>query len=112
LERSPEDQEVCNINEALSESYNERGFRFYQRVEFNLAMEDYSKSIDFGSKSQCKEKANTLAAAYYNRGTVKYRMSHFSDASNDFINATQLRPNNVEFNKALTETLARIKELS
>lgn len=37
---------------------------------------------------------------------------HFSDASNDFINATQLRPDNVEFNKALTETLARIKELS
>lgn len=58
----------------LATNYNERGFNYYLRVEFNKAADDYSRSIELAESANSGD-TKTLAAAYYNRGTIKYRMS-------------------------------------
>ena len=50
---------------SLALLYNERGFVYYKCVEFNLAADDYTTAIQLDP---------SLDIAYYNRGTIHYRM--------------------------------------
>ena len=59
----------------LARNYNERGFNFYHDVLFDEAVSDYTKCISLSTCDKCDSDTQTLGAAYYNRGTVKYRMS-------------------------------------
>ncbi|RXG60784.1 Tetratricopeptide repeat protein 32 [Armadillidium vulgare] len=58
------------------------------QVLFDDAVEDYTKAIQFD---------RTLAVAYYNRGTIYYRMGCFGDALKDLKTAVELEPSNNEF---------------
>lgn len=49
----------------LAIAYNERGQLFYRMIEFDKAVEDYTEAIKY---------CGALAAPYYNRGTIRYRM--------------------------------------
>ena len=64
--RSFHDKSVCCScsKEKLASAYNERGFTKYLFVDFDGAIDDYTKAIEL------KE----LAVYYYNRGLVHYRL--------------------------------------
>ena len=49
----------------LARAYNERGYIQYLRVNFDSAIEDYSKAIALN---------DGFTVAYYNRGLVQYRL--------------------------------------
>lgn len=51
-------------NEMLASLYNERGFTKYLYVDFNGAIEDYTKALDLYQS----------ATYYYNRGLIHYRL--------------------------------------
>lgn len=105
---------ICLIQKQLALNYNERGFRWYKRVEFVDAERDFTRSIKFGTSANCpvncEPDLDTLSAAYYNRGTVLYRMSKFELAKKDLEKAVELKPNNSEFRLGLEETLKQIKK--
>ena len=52
--------------EKLALAYNNRGFLYYLKVEFELAVQDYTQALRHN---------DSLAVAFYNRGLVHYRMS-------------------------------------
>lgn len=64
------------------------------RVDFDDAIEDYTKAIDL---DPC------LAVAYYNRGTVLYRLGNYELALKDFAKSVELDPENVNFAEGLSE---------
>ena len=49
----------------LARAYNERGYIQYLRVDFDSAIDDYSKAIALNED---------FTVAYYNRGLVQYRL--------------------------------------
>ncbi|KAI1286656.1 hypothetical protein HDE_10580 [Halotydeus destructor] len=104
LDRDVTGVPACDLKRLLSLNYNERGFHYYKRVEFDDAVRDYTKSIEYGTSRDCSPDKNTLSAALYNRGTVMYRMSDFSKAKIDFERALVLKPDNQEFRRALSAT--------
>lgn len=46
-------------------AYNNRGQLKYLRVDFNEAVQDYNKALEYDPN---------FPACYYNRGTILYRM--------------------------------------
>ena len=52
-------------NSNLAKAYNLMGLVEYMKVEFGAAKQHYTAAL---------EKDHSLAAAYFNRGTVCYRM--------------------------------------
>ncbi|XP_042206631.1 uncharacterized protein LOC121855632 isoform X2 [Homarus americanus] len=98
------DPESLKKHQALV--YNERGLCKYMQVCFDDAVEDYTQAIQLDP---------TLAAAYYNRGTICYRLCatkcHEMDerqdlhrrATEDFQEAVRLAPDNTEFQLGLKE---------
>lgn len=52
----------------IAEVYNSRGHIRYLWVDFDEAIEDYTKAIQYDS---------SLAVAYYNRGQIHYRMGEY-----------------------------------
>lgn len=53
------------LSGSLARLYNDRGHARYMQVHFDAAVEDYSKAVKHD---------RDLAVAFYNRGTVHYRM--------------------------------------
>lgn len=45
--------------------YNDRGMCHYKQVNFNLAVDDYTRAVGLDP---------SLACAYYNRATIHYRL--------------------------------------
>src|SRR5687768_2626814 len=70
---------VCDLRLQLATSYNERGFRWYKRVEFHNAEHDYTKAVELltADSSNCPIDSTLLSTSLYNRATVMYRMSEF-----------------------------------
>ncbi|XP_063840332.1 uncharacterized protein LOC135089062 isoform X2 [Scylla paramamosain] len=87
-------------NALIAQLYNERGVCRYKQVYFDDAVEDYSQALKLDP---------SLAAAYYNRATIYYRLfaaypkgSHEREdwvlkAMRDFQEALRYDPNNTEF---------------
>ena len=76
----------------LARAYNNRGHGRYMRVEFDAAVEDYDQAIS---------QSDRLAAAFFNRATVRYRLGEHKKALPDFIRATHLEPDNADFKEGL-----------
>jgi tetratricopeptide (TPR) repeat protein len=70
-------------------------------VDFDDAVKEYDKALSYDS---------TLASAYYNRGTIMYRMGCFDKAVQDMEKATTLCPGNEEFQIGLQRSKAQLFE--
>ena len=55
----------------------------YMQVEFTDAVKDFSTALDFDPD---------LAAAFYNRGLIHYRLGRFTDAIKDMESTLKLDP--------------------
>ena len=71
----------CDKIKALA--FNNRGQAKYFRVDFDGAIEDFTKSILL-----CSD----LHMAYYNRGLIHYRMARYQKAIEDFESALKSNP--------------------
>lgn len=62
-------EESCSLplrhKNELARAFNERGYIQYLRVDFQSAIDDYSKAIALNED---------FTVAYYNRGLVQYRL--------------------------------------
>ena len=62
-------EESCSVplrhQNELARAFNERGYIQYLRVDFQSAIDDYSKAIALDAD---------FTVAYYNRGLVQYRL--------------------------------------
>lgn len=93
-----------NLKQLLARIYNDRGQCRYKQVHFDEAVEDYTKAISLDP---------TLAAAYYNKGTIHYRLcaarsqgtgerqALVQQAVEDFKEAVRLASDNQEFQEGL-----------
>ncbi|XP_063593484.1 tetratricopeptide repeat protein 32-like isoform X2 [Penaeus indicus] len=84
--------------------YNNRGHTRYKQVQFEEALDDYFHAICLNPN---------FAVAYYNRGTITYRLcaampeesgerqAMCTRAKGDFSEAARLDPENPEFREAL-----------
>lgn len=68
--------------------YNKRGIDFGEKDEYDLAIKDFTKTIELKSD---------FAAAYSNRGTAYLNKGNFNLALKDFDKAVQLAPDNADF---------------
>lgn len=59
---------VYSDEKTLADLYNERGFTKYLYVDFNGAVDDYTKAIEYNSNSHIY---------YYNRALVHYRLGQY-----------------------------------
>ncbi|KAL0273726.1 UNVERIFIED_CONTAM: hypothetical protein PYX00_006335 [Menopon gallinae] len=64
------------------------------KVDFDDAIEDYTKAISLDPG---------LAVAYYNRGTVLYRLGNYELALEDLTKCVELDPKNIHFAEGLSE---------
>lgn len=67
----------------LALARNNRGHLKYLQVDFDGAIEDYTKALEINPN---------LAVSYYNRGQIHYRMGRFRVAIEDFLKAVELDP--------------------
>ena len=74
--------------------YNNEGLRKYKQVDFDDAIDDYTKAIELDPR---------LAAAWFNRGTVLYRLGLFEEGLRDLKKSVELDPKNPEFLEGLNE---------
>jgi tetratricopeptide (TPR) repeat protein len=58
-------QNGSELKETLALAYNNRGHLRYLSVDFDEAIEDYTKALEYNQK---------LAVAFYNRGQIHYRL--------------------------------------
>ena len=58
-------EEGSETRHLVALSYNNRGQIKYLRVDFNEAVQDYSRAVEMDRE---------LAVAYYNRGQIHYRV--------------------------------------
>lgn len=98
------DSLLPNEKSKLALVYNNRGHSKYQQVDFEEALDDYFYAIRLNPN---------LAVAYYNRGTITYRLcaampeengerqAMCARAKGDFSEAVRLDPENAEFREAL-----------
>ncbi|KAK7074646.1 tetratricopeptide repeat [Halocaridina rubra] len=95
------------LNETLASAYNNRGHSRYMQVLFDEAIEDYRVALFHDP---------THAVAYYNRGTIYYRLcqAHSEEfgarddqlhkAIADFEMATKYQPENEDFLEGLNNS--------
>ncbi|XP_002732354.1 uncharacterized protein LOC100369804 [Saccoglossus kowalevskii] len=95
-ESSITDAERNEISCDLALAYNNRGQLRYLRVEFVMAVDDYSNALKHNPQ---------FAVAYYNRGQVHYRLSRFDEAIKDMNQALKLNPHFEEAKLALDAAL-------
>ncbi|XP_021371502.1 tetratricopeptide repeat protein 32-like [Mizuhopecten yessoensis] len=89
------------MKEKLALAYNNRGFLRYLRVDFDEAIEDYTRSVSLDPD---------LAVTYYNRGTIHYRLSRFDNAIADMEAALRLNPDFTEARTGLERSAADKQE--
>lgn len=61
-------------------AYNNRGFIKYMCVDFDDAIQDYTKALEY----------EDLPVYRYNRGLIHYRLAQFDDSVHDMQNALKL----------------------
>ncbi|XP_018018063.1 tetratricopeptide repeat protein 32 [Hyalella azteca] len=86
----------------LASAYNWLGLCRYRAVEFDEAQQHFNTAIQHDS---------ACAQAYYNRGTVCYRMGKSDKAVADMEMAVHLEPHNEEFLLGLTSA-KKLQKLS
>lgn len=86
---------------ALSLVLNNRGQAKYFSVEFNGAIEDYTKSLEM--KKSC--------VTFYNRGLIHYRMGRYQESIFDFQKALFLNPCFEDTKIALKTAFADMKSM-
>jgi len=82
----------CGNDKVLALIYNNRGHARYMQVEFYRAKDDYDEAIRLDPD---------LGTAYYNRGTILYRMGSYKEALPDFQRCVDIQPKNEEFQEGL-----------
>ena len=73
-------------------SLNTSGHAKYMQVRFDDAVTDYDEALVLDPD---------LAVAYFNRGTIKYRMGKHEEAAKDLQVAVDKEPDNGEFKEGL-----------
>lgn len=86
----------------LAVEMNNQGHKKYLAVDFDDAIADYTRALDL---------CPTLAVAYYNRGTVLYRLGELPAALRDLKSAVHLEPTNSAFREGLMECQRLMHEL-
>ncbi|CAK6979203.1 tetratricopeptide repeat protein 32 [Scomber scombrus] len=86
---------VCDATK-LSTAYNNRGQIRYLRVDFDEAVEDYTRAVQADSQFEIP---------FYNRGLIHYRLGFFEDAKSDFQQALKLNPDFEDAKMSLQQTL-------
>jgi len=81
--------------------YNSRGLARYLQVEFELAIEDFSKAIELNA---------SVANFYYNRGLIEFRLKDFGSARVDLLKTLQLDPAHDSAKKCLDTMDAMINQ--
>ncbi|EEB13660.1 conserved hypothetical protein [Pediculus humanus corporis] len=82
---------------------NNTGLEKYKNVDFDDAIIYYTKAIEL---------CDDFDVAYYNRGTVLYRLGLYENAFNDLLKAFQLNPDNLDFLNAFNDLIIqRVKRL-
>ncbi len=76
--------EVIERNPDLAESYYNRGLAYYNRGDYENALDDYNRAIEIDSAS---------AKTWYNRGLVREEAEDLNGALSDFDHATDLKQN-------------------
>jgi len=79
-------------DKVLALIFNNRGHARYMQVEFYRAKDDYDEAIRLDPE---------LGTAYYNRGTILYRMGSYKEALPDFQKSVDIQPKNEEFQEGL-----------
>ncbi|KAK7487340.1 hypothetical protein BaRGS_00021429 [Batillaria attramentaria] len=74
---------LSTLREQLALAYNNRGICYYMEVEFRLAIEDYTKALEYHSE---------MARTYCNRGVIHYRLGRFQEAVEDMRKTLSLLP--------------------
>ena len=87
-----EKYQECGNDKVLALIYNNRGHARYMQVEFYRAKDDYDEAIRLDPD---------LGTAYYNRGTILYRMGSYKEALPDFQRCVDIQPKNEEFQEGL-----------
>ncbi len=72
-------------NPSYTQAYLMRGAVYHSRREYQLALNDYTKSIETGAD-------HFKAVAYYNRGLVLFDTGNYKAAIKDFSNALSYSP--------------------
>ncbi|XP_015907253.1 tetratricopeptide repeat protein 32 isoform X2 [Parasteatoda tepidariorum] len=96
--------EKCNASSNcpyLCEAYNNLGLIQYKKVEFQKAITSYDRSIQID---------NSFAPAYYNQGTIYYRLGSYETALEKMTKAVSLQPSNIEFQKGFNATFKIIRD--
>lgn len=76
----------CDENshkKAVSKALNNRGQIKYLRVDFDEAIEDYTKALELN---------NITEVLLYNRGLIHYRLGRYDQAIADFNNSLKIKP--------------------
>ena len=71
------------IKEVVCKALNNRGQIKYLRVDFNEAIEDYSKALQLNDMSE---------VVLYNRGLIHYRLGRYVEAITDFNASLEVKP--------------------
>ncbi|XP_060068148.1 tetratricopeptide repeat protein 32-like [Ylistrum balloti] len=90
-----------SLKQTLALAYNNRGYLRYLRVDFDEAVEDFTKGINLDPG---------LAVAYYNRGTIHYRLGRFDTAIADMKASLMKNPDFTEAKTGLEHCLADRQE--
>ncbi|CAL4060228.1 unnamed protein product, partial [Meganyctiphanes norvegica] len=103
IETLESDIGVDNEERACDSCFNVRRFGNslnHTKVCFDEAIENYTQAITLGPN---------LSVAFYNRGTIHYRLSDFKSAVADLSKACELNPSNDEFQEGYRNALANIE---
>jgi tetratricopeptide (TPR) repeat protein len=96
-------QNGSELKETLALAYNNRGHLRYLSVDFDEAIEDYTKALEYNQK---------LAVAFYNRGQIHYRLGHFEQSVHDMSKAVALDENFMDAKTFLTQSEKNLRKMA
>lgn len=74
-------------------AYWERGIARVNKLQYELAMADYTSAINLIEKGSSSTRKQDLAILYSNRGRMHYLLSHYDDARGDLQRSLDNNPN-------------------
>ncbi|XP_046374028.1 tetratricopeptide repeat protein 32-like [Haliotis cracherodii] len=83
LKNLNDQNERSALQKKLGLAYNNRGFILYQKVEFDEAINDYTRGLG------CDQH---MSFTFYNRGLIHYRLGRFDEAISDMKQALSIEP--------------------
>ena len=78
-------EEALSIMPNLAEAFVNRGNTYIFQSQFRAAIDEYNRGLELGTKDP--------HAAYYNRGLAHEALKDLESAYEDFLQASDLRPN-------------------